>query len=66
LALTASAAIGLATMAMRSASGVEVLGSDLLIQLVALAVFGGLLVVDRHRDGPSPVSEGRNSGVDRG
>jgi hypothetical protein len=55
LALTASAAIGLATMAMRASSGAEVPGSDLLIQVVALAVFGGLLVVDRQRDDSNPV-----------
>ena len=51
LALSASAAIGLATMAMRASSGAEVAGSDLLIQVAALAVFGGLLLVDRPRDG---------------
>ena len=62
LALSASAAIGLATMAMRASSGAEVLGSDLLIQVAALAVFGGLLLVDRHRDGKGPLAGG--SGLD--
>ena len=56
LALTASAAIGLATMAMRASAGGELPGSGLLIQVAALAIFGGLLVVDRQRDGSSPVS----------
>jgi hypothetical protein len=64
LALTASAALGLATMAMRASSGAEVPGSDLLIQVVALAVFGGLLLVDRQRDGNSSFSGG--GGLDRG
>ncbi len=63
LALSASAAIGLATMAMRASSGAEVPGSDLLIQVAALAVFGGLLLVDRSRDGKGPVAGG--SGLDR-
>ncbi len=62
LALTASAAIGLATMAMRASSGGEVPGSDLLIQVAALALFGGLLVLDRQRDGGSPVSSGSERG----
>ena len=62
LALSASAAIGLATMAMRASSGAEVPGSDLLIQVAALAVFGGLLLVDRHRDGQAPLAGG--SGLD--
>ena len=62
LALSASAAIGLATMAMRASSGAEVPGSDLLIQVAALAVFGGLLLVDRHRDGKGPLVGG--SGLD--
>jgi hypothetical protein len=63
LALSASAAIGLATMAMRASSGAEVPGSDLLIQVAALAVFGGLLLVDRSRDGKGPLAGG--SGLDR-
>jgi len=62
LALSASAAIGLATMAMRASSGAEVPGSDLLIQVAALAVFGGLLLVDRSRDGKGPLAGG--SGLD--
>ena len=62
LALSASAAIGLATMAMRASSGAEVAGSDLLIQVAALAVFGGLLLVDRSRDGKGPLAGG--SGLD--
>jgi hypothetical protein len=49
LALTASGAIGLATMAMRSASGGELASGDLLIQVAALLVFGGLLWFDRNR-----------------
>ena len=65
VALAASAALGLATMAMRASAGGEVPGSDLLIQVVALAVFGGLLLVDRHRHrgGNGPVLGG--SGLDR-
>ena len=49
VALAASAAVGLATMAMRSAAGGEVVGSDLLIQIGALGLFGGLLWFDRNR-----------------
>ena len=49
LALTASAALGLATMAMRAASGGELTSGDLLIQLGALAGFGSLLWFDRNR-----------------
>ena len=62
VALSASAAIGLATMAMRASSGAEVAGSDLLIQVAALAVFAGLLLVDRSRDGKGPLAGG--SGLD--
>ncbi|MEB3326905.1 MAG: DUF3493 domain-containing protein [Synechococcus sp.] len=51
LALTASAAVGLAAMAMRGASGAEVASIDLLIQLCALVVFGSLLWLDRNRTG---------------
>ena len=47
LAFTASAAVGLATMAMRSAGGDVVSTSDLLIQVSALALFGLLLWRDR-------------------
>jgi hypothetical protein len=50
LALGASATIGLATMAMRSAAGGEVASVDLLIQLGAFALFGGLLWFDRNRE----------------
>lgn len=50
VALAASAAVGLATMAMRSAAGSEVGSTDLLIQIVAFLVFGGLLWFDRQRD----------------
>lgn len=48
-ALAASGAVGLATMAMRSASGAEVASGDLLIQVGALALFGSLLWFDRNR-----------------
>jgi hypothetical protein len=48
-ALVASAGLGLATMAMRAAAGGEVASVDLLIQLTALGVFGGLLWFDRNR-----------------
>ena len=48
-ALVASAALGLATMAMRGAAGGEVASTDLLIQVAALAVCGGLLWFDRNR-----------------
>ena len=46
-AFTASAAVGLATMAMRSSAGAVVPGSDLLIQVGALVLFGVLLWRDR-------------------
>jgi len=49
VALAASAAVGLATMAMRAAAGSEVASTDLLIQIVALLVFAGLLWFDRQR-----------------
>ncbi len=49
VALAASGAIGLATMAMRSAAGGEVAVDDLLIQVGAVALFGGLLWFDRNR-----------------
>lgn len=49
LALAASGAVGLATMAMRGASGAEVASADLLIQIIALVLFGGLLWFDRNR-----------------
>lgn len=55
LALAASAAVGLATMALRLSAGGEVPGSDLLIQSGALLLFGALLWFDRNRaggDGP--------------
>ena len=47
LAFTASAGLGLATMAMRASAGDVVPGSDLLIQVVALGLFGTLLWRDR-------------------
>ena len=50
-ALSASAALGLATMAMRSAAGGEVVATDLLIQSTALIVCGSLLWFDRNRSG---------------
>jgi hypothetical protein len=50
-ALLASAGLGLATMAMRGAAGGEVASVDLLIQLTALGVCGGLLWFDRNRTG---------------
>jgi hypothetical protein len=52
-ALTASAGLGLATMTMRLSAGDAVASTDLLIQLVALSLFGALLWFDRNRD---PVS----------
>lgn len=48
LAFTASAGLGLATMAMRASAGDAVAGSDLLIQVVALGLFGTLLWRDRN------------------
>ena len=48
LAFTASAAVGLATMAMRASVGDAVALSDLGIQLGALLLFGGLLWRDRN------------------
>ncbi len=53
LALSASAGLGLATMAMRSASGVAVPSVDLLIQVVALITCSSLLWFDRNRVPPS-------------
>ncbi len=50
LAFTASAGLGLATMTMRLSAGDGVPSTDLLIQLAALGLFGGLLWVDRNRD----------------
>jgi hypothetical protein len=49
VALAASAAVGLATMAMRAAAGGDVASTDLLIQVGALVLFGGLLGFDRNR-----------------
>lgn len=49
VALFASAAVGLATMAMRGASGESVPSSDWLIQGTALAVCSALLWFDRQR-----------------
>ena len=57
LAFTASAGLGLATMAMRASAGDVVPGSDLLIQVVALSLFGTLLWRDR-----SPVIDSADSG----
>jgi|Wag4MinimDraft_6_1082665.scaffolds.fasta_scaffold16548_3 hypothetical protein len=57
LALAASGAVGLATMALRLSSGESVAPTDLLIQIGAVVVFGGLLGLDRPRD--------RSSGADR-
>ena len=51
VALAASGAVGLATMAMRLASGAEVASSDLLIQVGALSLFGSLIWLDRNRVG---------------
>lgn len=48
-AFTASAGLGLATMTMRASAGREVAGSDLLIQIGALGLFGSLLWFDRNR-----------------
>jgi CubicO group peptidase (beta-lactamase class C family) len=48
-ALVASAGLGLATMAMRSAAGEAVPSSDWLIQLGALGLFGALIWFDRNR-----------------
>jgi hypothetical protein len=48
-ALFASAAVGLATMTMRGASGETVPSSDWLIQVIAFGVCGGLLWFDRQR-----------------
>ena len=51
VALAASGAVGLATMAMRSAAGDGVASVDLLIQIGAVVIFGGLLWFDRNRSG---------------
>ena len=51
VALAASGAVGLATMAMRLASGAEVASTDLLIQVGALGLFGSLFWLDRNRAG---------------
>ncbi len=55
-ALSASAFLGLATMAMRLSAGETVAGRDLLIQIAALLVCGALLVLDRQR----PAADGEN------
>lgn len=47
-AFTASAAVGLATMALRASAGDAVPLSDLGIQLAALGLFGALLWFDRN------------------
>lgn len=49
LALTASAGIGLATMALRLSAGSEVAAADLLIQVGALTLCSLLLWFDRNR-----------------
>ncbi len=49
-ALLASAGLGLATMAMRSAAGEGVPSTDWLIQVGALVVCGSLLWLDRNRN----------------
>ncbi|MEB3262919.1 MAG: DUF3493 domain-containing protein [Synechococcus sp.] len=49
-ALVASAGLGLATMALRLSSAQEVPSGDLLIQIGALVLFGGLLWFDRNRE----------------
>ena len=51
VALTASGAVGLATMAMRLASGAEVASTDLLIQVSALGLFGSRFWLERNRVG---------------
>ena len=48
-ALVASAGLGLATMALRASTGSEVPSGDLLIQVGAFGLFGGLLWFDRNR-----------------
>jgi Low psii accumulation1 / Rep27 len=58
LAFTASAGLGLATMAMRASAGESVAGSDLLIQVVALGLFGTLLWRDRNPVIDSAVDSG--------
>jgi hypothetical protein len=49
VALLASGLVGMATMAMRLASGAELASTDLLIQIGAVVLFGGLLWFDRNR-----------------
>lgn len=49
VALAASGAVGLATMALRLASGQSVPSVDLLIQITALGAFSSLLWFDRDR-----------------
>jgi hypothetical protein len=49
VALLASGLVGLATMSMRLASGAELASTDLLIQVGAVVLFGGLLWFDRNR-----------------
>ena len=48
-ALLASAVLGLAAMSMRAAAGGEVASEDLLIQIGAAILFGGLIWLDRNR-----------------
>ena len=49
LALAGSGGAGLAVMALRGASGDAVASEDVLIQLGAVVLFGGLLWFDRNR-----------------
>jgi hypothetical protein len=53
IALAASAGLGLAVMAMRAAAGGETASADLVLQVGALLLFGGLLWFDRDRGGTS-------------
>lgn len=64
LAFTASAAVGLATMALRASAGGEVASSDLLIQVGALVLFGLLLWKDR--SGPAGQAGLTDGEIDRG
>ena len=47
IALAASAGLGLAVMAMRAAAGGETASADLVLQVGAVLLFGGLLWFDR-------------------
>ena len=65
LALAASGGVGLAAMALRLSAGQDVASVDILIQVVALALFAGLLWFDRDQAGTGAGVSGSRSGGER-